>query len=355
MNVENSKWVNRKSGLNLSERIARWLIIAIALMLPLAVMLYRWLGPRLQDNRAIEIHARMPETGGWTPANLVTKVGEPLRLRLISDDVVHSFAIGQSDFPAVDIHPGEVTETTLSFDRPGKYTFYCTRWCGPNHWRMRGTIEVTASEDAGLIERSPDNAQPLYQQLGLDIDAPHLARVTPEIRPSAGRGAALEVEIPAMYLSTTYYRSHTPVEIWQAMRSDPFTKDLSDSRVWDLVALVWQKNTSPEKIDLGQALFSQNCAACHGESGAGDGVMAPWLGSRPDDIEHTQAVDGHSLAAPTDFTDPGHMLGASPALLQGKIMRGGMGTGMPYWGPVFTEEQVWALVDSLWTFQFEME
>jgi len=26
------------------------------------------------------------------------------------------------------------------------------------------------------------------------------------------------------------------------------------------------------------------------------------------------------------------MLGASPALLHGKIVRGGMGTGMPYWG-----------------------
>jgi hypothetical protein len=39
------------------------------------------------------------------------------------------------------------------------------------------------------------------------------------------------------------------------------------------------------------------------------------------------------------------MLGASPALLQGKIIRGGMGTGMPYWGPIFTEAQTWALVD----------
>jgi hypothetical protein len=32
---------------------------------------------------------------------------------------------------------------------------------------------------------------------------------------------------------------------------------------------------------------------------------------------------------PADFTDPARMLGASPALLEGKILRGGMGTGMP--------------------------
>ena len=31
------------------------------------------------------------------------------------------------------------------------------------------------------------------------------------------------------------------------------------------------------------------------------------------------------------------MLGASDAILEGKIIRGGMGTGMPYWGPIFTD------------------
>jgi len=47
------------------------------------------------------------------------------------------------------------------------------------------------------------------------------------------------------------------------------------------------------------------------------------------------------------------MLTASPALLQGKIIRGGMGTGMPSWGLIYTEEQTWNLVDYLWTFQFQ--
>jgi hypothetical protein len=58
-------------------------------------------------------------------------------------------------------------------------------------------------------------------------------------------------------------------------------------------------------------------------------------------------------ATPADFTDRSTMLGASSALLQGKILRGGMGTGMPYWGPILTEAQMWALTDFLWTFQFE--
>ncbi len=58
---------------------------------------------------------------------------------------------------------------------------------------------------------------------------------------------------------------------------------------------------------------------------------------------------------PVDFTDPDRMLSVSPAHLQGKILRGGMGTGMPYWGPIFSDEQTWKLVAYLWTFQFNME
>jgi cytochrome c oxidase subunit 2 len=66
----------------------------------------------------------------------------PLELHLTSDDVVHGFAVGKLDLPPVDILPGKVTDVELLFDEPGTYTFYCTRWCGLNHWRMRGTIDV---------------------------------------------------------------------------------------------------------------------------------------------------------------------------------------------------------------------
>jgi mono/diheme cytochrome c family protein len=64
-------------------------------------------------------------------------------------------------------------------------------------------------------------------------------------------------------------------------------------------------------------------------------------------------MQGHETVAPIDFTDAQNMLGASQAILEGKIIRGGMGTGMPYWGPILTNEQIQALIDYLWTFQFD--
>lgn len=83
------------------------------------------------------------------------------------------------------------------------------------------------------------------------------------------------------------------------------------------------------------------------------------------DVVHGLYIDGYDVSVeadpgqsanngrPVDFTDAKRMLGASPVLLQGKILRGGMGTGMPMWGSIFTDEQIWDLIAYLYSFQFE--
>ncbi|MEK9163052.1 MAG: c-type cytochrome [Chloroflexota bacterium] len=323
-----ARWLKAESG-------ARLFVIGILVGIPLAILIGRWIMSR---DSSIEIHARIAEAGGFTPANLTAKVGEPIRLRLISDDVQHGFAIGQSDTPALDLPAGQMVETTLTFDRPGKYVFYCTRWCGLSHWRMRGTIEVKGEPAAQASAVSP-----LYFKLNIDLDDPHPAKNIPPQKPVAKS----ITNIPANFLTREYYLTHSP--------SDAFVEtlhatSLPDDEIWNLVAFVWQANTTKEKLAQGQKLYAQNCAACHGESGKGDGVMAASLAKKD---SSAQMEFGHNTKSPVDFTDSSQMLGASPALLQGKIIRGGMGTGMPYWGPIFTEEQTWALVDYLWTFQFE--
>lgn len=294
----------------------------------------------------ILLRASMPEAGGWQPVTIQATAGEPLHLRLTSQDVTHSFAIGQMDMQPVDVTPGEVTEVSLTFDKPGTYTYYCTRWCGPNHWRMRGTIEVQGD---GHSQPESGAKPPLYVQLGLDIDAPHPAEVTPSAKPAATDGGQLLEALPARYRSQIYYRSNSPVQAWQDLRAEAIASQLSDDQIWGLVVSIWQANTKSEKLEIGEEIYAQNCAACHGESGAGDGPMA-------DDLAASlQPMEGHGATTPIDFTDAANMLGASPAVLHGKITRGGMGTGMPYWGPIFTDDQIWALVDWLWTFQFDYD
>jgi mono/diheme cytochrome c family protein len=155
----------------------------------------------------------------------------------------------------------------------------------------------------------------------------------------------------SVYQSESYYRSHSPEQAWQDLRDDPELASYSDQQLWDAVAYIWQTNTTPEALEEARQLYAQNCAACHGETGDGDGVF------RGEQFqiqsEAGEMPSGHETVAPVDFTDPVRMLSAAPALLQGKIIRGGMGTGMPMWGVIFTEEQIWALVSYLYTFQFE--
>src|SRR5512146_1677931 len=72
-------------------------------------------GPAQGSQNVVELHARMPENGGWSQESLSAEVGVPLRLRMTSDDVLHSFALGQSDQAPVELRPGEWAETTLVF------------------------------------------------------------------------------------------------------------------------------------------------------------------------------------------------------------------------------------------------
>ena len=214
---------------------------------------------------------------------------------------------------------------------------------------MRGTIEVSGS--AGDSETTP--TIPLYVTLGIDIDAPHEAPVVPERLPSASRGQQLAAGLDiSKFSSPEFYRANSPYQIFEQLNS----MDLTDAEKWDLVAYIWQLNITAVALANGQELYAQNCAACHGESGGGDGVFADDLAAAGE--ASMQSMDGSmdmAMQTPADFTDEKRMLGASPALLEGKILRGGMGTGMPMWGSIFTESQIQNLIAYIYSFQFEYQ
>jgi mono/diheme cytochrome c family protein len=304
--------------------------------------------PVLFWSRTSLLHARMPADGGWSQDALRATVGEPLQLQITSDDVVHGFAVGRMDMQSVDILPGKVSEVSLLFEEPGTYTFYCTRWCGVDHWRMRGTIEVEGEPHLESAE------MPLYVGLGMDLDAPRNAPDVPAARPSAGTfGQDLSSDLEA-YAAKHFYRAHSPYQLWLQLQSAPAAAGLSDQARWDLTASIWLSHTDLQALANGKRLYSENCAACHGEAGGANGVFADDLAAAG--VASLQGMGGEStmsMQTPADLSDPGRMLAASPALLQGKILRGGMGTGMPSWGPIFTDEQTWDLVAYIYSLQFE--
>jgi len=338
------------------ERIAFTIVLLILIGLPAIALLARagLFSPRpAPGERVIELTAAAPESGGWQPETVRVTAGERVRFRIRGADVMHGFAIGHTDIPSVTVEPGKVTEFVLTPPQPGRYTFYCTVWCSPNHWRMRGTLEVTDGTQAATGNGTSSRATPvppLYQQLGLDIDAPHPAAHFPASKPSAARGAALGLPLPSDLSPDKEdgigagLRQLSPSTAFARLRADPAYGGLSDSQLWDLVALAWRESTTSARLAQGQAIYAANCAACHGQTGQGDGPGGQALRA---------AGPAGMSKGPANFTDASIMAGGSAAIYQGKIVRGGMGTGMPYWGPILTDDQTWAVVDYLWTFLFD--
>jgi cytochrome c oxidase subunit II len=72
--------------------------------------------------------------------------GVPVRLQLLSADVIHSFwvpRIGQK----LDMIPGHVNELFLQADEPGVYPGVCAEFCGLAHAHMKFDLIVHTPED----------------------------------------------------------------------------------------------------------------------------------------------------------------------------------------------------------------
>ncbi len=336
-----------------AEHFALALLLLALAALPIGIFGYRaWrLGPAAAGVRVIEITARAPEQGGFHPDRLTFRAGETVRLRITSPDVVHGLVIPGLGIEINEIYPGKVVEVDVTPTRPGRYAFACTRWCGADHWRMRGVIEVVdptprppslSGEDSG--ERSSE--APLYQQLGLDLDAMrHAAATTPAARPSAAAAATWSGRLPADLADPRARRAIAPADAFRRLRADPANADLSDADLWDLVAWAWFKDVDEKALTRAAALYARDCAACHGEGGAGDGPAGA-------NLPGMAKMDPMMPRGPADFTDARAMLTASDALLQGKLLRGGVGTGMPEFGSLYTDAELWAMVAYLRAFLF---
>jgi cytochrome c oxidase subunit 2 len=83
---------------------------------------------------------RVASRSGVAP-ELVVPAGEPVRFRLTSADVVHSFSLPNPPFER-DAIPGETVAFELRFDRVGTYPGRCGVYCGLPHSEMRFTVRV---------------------------------------------------------------------------------------------------------------------------------------------------------------------------------------------------------------------
>jgi cytochrome c oxidase subunit 2 len=96
-----------------------------------------------------------PETGAqtidiaaerfsFTPSEIKTTVGTKLTIRLTSDDTAHGFRIvGTEVNIEIPKRSRGVATVTFTPEKPGRYTFECSKLCGAGHSFMRGVIIVS--------------------------------------------------------------------------------------------------------------------------------------------------------------------------------------------------------------------
>ena len=109
-----------------------------------------------------------PGAGGFETANeLHVPVGKPVRLRLESPDVIHSFWV-PSLAGKMDLIPGRTNVLTIRADRPGVYRGQCAEFCGIQHGHMSLFViaePVETYEAWAALQRSaaaaPDDADAL--------------------------------------------------------------------------------------------------------------------------------------------------------------------------------------------------
>ncbi|MGL4651291.1 MAG: c-type cytochrome, partial [Caldilineaceae bacterium] len=86
---------------------------------------------------------------------------------------------------------------------------------------------------------------------------------------------------PAIFADPNFMWDKVPAELFHTTKfgrmqnmMPPWLNQLDDGQIWNAVWYAWSLHTSEEEAAMGQALYTQSCANCHGDQGEGDGPDA---------------------------------------------------------------------------------
>jgi mono/diheme cytochrome c family protein len=196
----------------------------------------------------------------------------------------------------------------------------------------QSTQAVPASVVYPIVPPNLENGAKLYNQ---ECTPCHGTRG----RGDGPQAAQLSVPVAPLGLSD-FSRQFTPAEWYTVVTQGNMEKfmppfaNLTDRQRWDVIAYAMSLSTSTELIAQGKTLFQENCTACHGLIGKGDGPDAGKLSNRPVDLT------SQSIMAQTSASN----------LYQAISL--GITPDMPAYGNSLDENERWALVSYLRSLTF---
>ncbi len=140
--------------------VVPWIILTVAFIISLGVMKELATAEESED-LTIEVEGRMwwwevrYPNGAVTATEIHIPVGERVRIKLTSADVIHSFWVPELQVK-LDQVPGRVNELSLQANKPGRYRGQCAEYCGLQHANMIFTViaEPRAEFDAWVANEA---------------------------------------------------------------------------------------------------------------------------------------------------------------------------------------------------------
>jgi cytochrome c oxidase subunit II len=188
-----------------------WTVIPILIVLGVYALSLETLGKveaKAADALPVDVHGYqwywefdLPQqgvhvSGIGTEPELVLPVNQPIRFRLETDNVIHSFFVPAFLFKR-DLIPGSVNEFDLTIDDPGTYAGQCAEFCGAGHADMRFRIRaVSSAEFQAWVESQRASASP-------SSPAGPAPSAAPSGSPSPGAGPTINLVARNVSFATT--------------------------------------------------------------------------------------------------------------------------------------------------------
>jgi cytochrome c oxidase subunit 2 len=102
---------------------------------------------------------KVQHPGGQREINALTvPIGKPIKLTLISEDVIHDFAVPAFRLK-IDVLPGRYVSTWFEATKVGSFHIFCDQYCGTNHAGMVGKVNVMKQVDYNSwLNKGPDGS-----------------------------------------------------------------------------------------------------------------------------------------------------------------------------------------------------
>jgi cytochrome c oxidase subunit II len=257
--------------------------------LALAMFYYGWegyLALRTMPRNALPVTAtarmwswNFTYANGKSSSKLYVPVGQPVRVELVTEDVLHGFYL-----PAFrvkqDVVPGRTTDAWFVADQAGSYDLFCSVYCGAGHSAMITTVEaVPPAEFADWLrqKRGTGHAgKELMEKHGClgchSLDGTRKAG--PTLQGIWGRqvtvltgGKERTLTADETYLRRSILEPNADVVKGFPASMPSYTGSLKDEEVGAIIDFLKRGGMEPPKLDGAKLAKERGCLACHSLDG----------------------------------------------------------------------------------------